>query len=139
MPQEPRPVKRLIAAASAVTHAAGQRRVGRHTYPIDPRDDLRALLGFDAVSGKSLAGRPVSVVISRSNSCARPLPMAMMHLSALLRELVLWTSAQFNLIDLPDPLCTGSSIMPQKKNPDVPELVRRQDRPVYGAFDGTLS
>ncbi len=48
----------------------------------------------------------------------------MMHLSRFSEELVLWTSAQFQFIDLPDRFCTGSSIMPQKKNPDVPELVR---------------
>ena len=50
--------------------------------------------------------------------------MAMNHLSRISEELVLWTSAQFDFVRLPDRFCTGSSIMPQKKNPDVPELVR---------------
>ena len=50
--------------------------------------------------------------------------LIMMHLSRFSEELVLWASAQFDFIDMPDAFCTGSSIMPQKKNPDVPELVR---------------
>lgn len=57
----------------------------------------------------------------------------MMHLSRFSEELVLWTSAQFQFIDLPDRFCTGSSIMPQKKNPDVPELVRGKSGRVFGA------
>lgn len=56
----------------------------------------------------------------------------MSHLSRASEELVLWTSAQFNFIDLPDRFCTGSSIMPQKKNPDVPELVRGKSGRVNG-------
>jgi argininosuccinate lyase len=56
----------------------------------------------------------------------------MMHLSRYSEELVLWTSSQFNFIDLPDRFCTGSSIMPQKKNPDVPELVRGKSGRVTG-------
>ena len=54
-------------------------------------------------------------------------------------ELVLWTSAQFQFIDLPDRFCTGSSIMPQKKNPDVPELVRGKSGRVFGALTGLLT
>ena len=53
--------------------------------------------------------------------------LIMTHLSRASEELVLWTSAQFNFINLPDRFCTGSSIMPQKKNPDVPELVRGKE------------
>jgi argininosuccinate lyase len=56
----------------------------------------------------------------------------MTHLSRASEELVLWTSSQFNFIDLPDRFCTGSSIMPQKKNPDVPELVRGKTGRVNG-------
>jgi len=55
-----------------------------------------------------------------------------MHLSRFSEELVLWNSAQFGFVDLPDRFCTGSSIMPQKKNPDVPELVRGKTGRVYG-------
>jgi len=64
--------------------------------------------------------------------------VAMMHLSRFSEELVLWTSAQFQFIDLPDRFCTGSSIMPQKKNPDVPELVRGKTGRVFGALAGLL-
>ena len=63
----------------------------------------------------------------------------MMHLSRFSEELVLWTSAQFQFIDLPDRFCTGSSIMPQKKNPDVPELVRGKSGRVFGALTGLLT
>lgn len=65
--------------------------------------------------------------------------IAMMHLSRFSEELVLWTSAQFQFIDLPDRFCTGSSIMPQKKNPDVPELVRGKSGRVFGALMGLLT
>ena len=63
----------------------------------------------------------------------------MMHLSRCSEELVLWTSAQFNFIDLPDRFCTGSSIMPQKKNPDVPELVRGKTGRVHGHLVSLLT
>ena len=63
----------------------------------------------------------------------------MMHLSRFSEELVLWTSAQFNFIDLPDRFCTGSSIMPQKKNPDVPELVRGKTGRVHGHLVSLLT
>ncbi len=63
----------------------------------------------------------------------------MMHLSRFSEELVLWTSAQFQFIDLPDRFCTGSSIMPQKKNPDVPELVRGKSGRVFGHLTGLLT
>jgi len=63
----------------------------------------------------------------------------MMHLSRFSEELVLWTSAQFGFIDLPDAFCTGSSIMPQKKNPDVPELVRGKSGRVFGHLVGLLT
>jgi len=63
----------------------------------------------------------------------------MMHLSRMSEELVLWTSAQFNFINLPDRFCTGSSIMPQKKNPDVPELVRGKSGRVFGHLFSLLT
>ena len=58
--------------------------------------------------------------------------ITMMHLSRMAEEMIIWTSAQFNFIDLPDRFCTGSSIMPQKKNPDVPELIRGKAGRVHG-------
>ena len=63
----------------------------------------------------------------------------MMHLSRFSEELVLWASAQFDFINLPDRFCTGSSIMPQKKNPDVPELVRGKSGRVYGHLMSLLT
>ena len=63
----------------------------------------------------------------------------LVHLSRFSEELILWASAQFNFIDLPDRFCTGSSIMPQKKNPDVPELVRGKSGRVVGHLVGLLT
>ncbi len=65
--------------------------------------------------------------------------MLFVHLSRIAEELVLWTSTQFNFIDLPDRFCTGSSIMPQKKNPDVPELVRGKSARVYANLVALLT
>jgi len=90
------------------------------SFPID-RDYTAQLLGFDAPAGNSLdAVSDRDFVIEFCAAAA----LIMTHLSRFSEELVLWTSAQFGFIELPDRFCTGSSIMPQKKNPDVPELVR---------------
>ena len=104
------------------------------TYPIQ-REITCELLGFEAISGNSLDG--VSDRDFAIEFCAAA-SVAMMHLSRFSEELVLWTSAQFQFIDLPDRFCTGSSIMPQKKNPDVPELVRGKTGRVFGALAGLL-
>lgn len=105
------------------------------TYPID-RAMTCELLGFEAISGNSLDG--VSDRDFAIEFCAAA-SIAMMHLSRFSEELVLWTSAQFQFVDLPDRFCTGSSIMPQKKNPDVPELVRGKSGRVFGALMGLLT
>lgn len=105
------------------------------TYPID-RAMTCDLLGFEAVSGNSLDG--VSDRDFAIEFCAAA-SITMMHLSRFSEELVLWTSAQFQFVDLPDRFCTGSSIMPQKKNPDVPELVRGKSGRVFGALMGLLT
>ena len=105
------------------------------TYPID-RQLTCELLGFEAVSGNSLDG--VSDRDFAIEFCSAA-ALTMMHLSRFSEELVLWTSAQFNFIELPDRFCTGSSIMPQKKNPDVPELVRGKSGRVYGHLMGLLT
>jgi len=63
----------------------------------------------------------------------------MMHLSRLCEEFIIWSSAQFDFISLPDSLCTGSSIMPQKKNPDIPELVRGKTGRVNGNLIALLT
>jgi len=65
--------------------------------------------------------------------------MIMMHLSRLSEELILWSSTEFQFVELDDAFCTGSSIMPQKKNPDVPELVRGKTGRVYGNLVGLLT
>jgi argininosuccinate lyase len=98
------------------------------SFPID-RAYSAQLLGFDAPAGNSLdAVSDRDFVIE---FCAAA-SLIMMHLSRFSEELILWSSAQFNFIELPDRFCTGSSIMPQKKNPDVPELVRGKSGRVTG-------
>jgi len=98
------------------------------TYPID-RAYTAELLGFSKPTENSLdsvSDRDFAIELTAACS------LIMMHLSRYSEELVLWTSSQFNFIDLPDRFCTGSSIMPQKKNPDVPELVRGKSGRVTG-------
>ena len=105
------------------------------TYPID-RHLTAKLLGFDAPTANSLdsvSDRDFAIEFSAFAS------LLMTHLSRFSEELVLWTSAQFNFIDLPDRFCTGSSIMPQKKNPDVPELVRGKTGRVTGHLISLLT
>ena len=90
------------------------------SYPID-RHDVAMQLGFDAVAENSLDA--VSDRDFAIEFCAAA-ALCLTHLSRHAEELIIWSSAQFQFIQLPDRFCTGSSIMPQKKNPDVPELVR---------------
>jgi len=105
------------------------------TYPID-RDLTAASLGFDKPTENSLDS--VSDRDFAIEFCAFA-ALLMTHLSRMSEELVLWTSAQFNFIELPDRFCTGSSIMPQKKNPDVPELVRGKVGRVNGHLVSLLT
>ena len=105
------------------------------TYPID-RHYTAELLGFDAPTENSLDS--VSDRDFAIEFCADA-AIIMMHLSRFSEELVLWASAQFNFIELPDRFCTGSSIMPQKKNPDVPELVRGKSGRVFGHLFSLLT
>ncbi|MFN3713722.1 MAG: argininosuccinate lyase [Alcanivoracaceae bacterium] len=105
------------------------------TYPI-LRDRTRELLGFDEVCYNSLDA--VSDRDFAIEFCALA-ALCMTHLSRMSEELVLWTSAQFQFINLPDRFCTGSSIMPQKKNPDVPELVRGKTGRVNGHLIALLT
>ncbi|MFP5441588.1 MAG: argininosuccinate lyase [Gammaproteobacteria bacterium] len=105
------------------------------TYPID-RDMVRGLLGFDDICRNSLDA--VSDRDFAIEFCAAA-AILLTHLSRFSEELVLWTSAQFNFINLPDRFCTGSSIMPQKKNPDVPELVRGKAGRVNGDLVALLT
>ena len=105
------------------------------TFPID-RASVAAELGFDAVAENSLDA--VSDRDFAIEFCAVA-ATAMMHLSRLSEELILWMSPRVGFIDLPDRFCTGSSIMPQKKNPDVPELARGKSGRVFGHLVGLLT
>ncbi|MEM6773707.1 MAG: argininosuccinate lyase [Pseudomonadota bacterium] len=105
------------------------------SYPID-RHSTAAALGFDAPTRNSLDS--VSDRDFAIEFCAFG-ALLLTHLSRMSEELVLWTSGQFGFIDLPDRFCTGSSIMPQKKNPDVPELVRGKTGRVNGHLVALLT
>jgi argininosuccinate lyase len=105
------------------------------TFPID-REWVADQLGFDGVTHNSLdtvSDRDFAIEFCSFAS------LLMMHLSRLSEELILWSSADFGFVDLSDAFCTGSSIMPQKKNPDVPELVRGKTGRVYGNLISLLT
>jgi len=104
------------------------------TYPID-RHLTASLLGFDGPTENSLDS--VSDRDFAIEFCAFASTL-MIHLSRFSEELVLWTSAHFGFVNLPDRFCTGSKIMPQKKNPDVPELVRGKSGRVVGHLTALL-
>ncbi|MCH8846721.1 MAG: argininosuccinate lyase, partial [Proteobacteria bacterium] len=105
------------------------------SYPID-RQYTAELLNFPAVTNNSLDAVSDRDFAIEFSSCAA---LIMMHLSRFSEELVIWMSQQFGFIDLGDAWCTGSSIMPQKKNPDIPELVRGKTARVYGHLMGLLT
>jgi argininosuccinate lyase len=105
------------------------------TYPLD-RESVAKELSFSTVSLNSLDG------VSDRDFCLDFLQAAsvfMMHLSRFSEEIILWCSSEFNFITLDDAFSTGSSIMPQKKNPDIAELVRGKTGRVYGDLIGLLS
>lgn len=105
------------------------------TYPID-REFTARELGFAGICENSLDGvsdRDFAIELVSVAS------LIMMHLSRFSEELILWSSAQFDFVDLGDSFCTGSSIMPQKKNPDVPELVRGKTGRIYGHLMSLLT
>ena len=105
------------------------------TYHID-REETAKLLGFDAPMANSLDG------VSDRDYCielANTLSIIMMHLSRLSEEIILWCSWEFKFIELDDAFATGSSIMPQKKNPDITELIRGKTARVYGDLQTLLT
>lgn len=105
------------------------------SYPID-RELVASKLGFDGVCENSLdavSDRDFAIEFTAAAS------VLMMHLSRFSEELILWSSPRFGFVDIADRFCTGSSIMPQKKNPDVPELVRGKSGRVYGHLMGLLT
>jgi len=105
------------------------------TYPID-RHYTAELLGFARPAENSLDAVSDRDFIVEFGAAAAIL---MMHLSRFSEELILWSSAQFGFVELSDAFCTGSSIMPQKKNPDVPELVRGKAGRIFGHLMGLLT
>ncbi len=105
------------------------------TYPID-REATRIDLGFASASANSLdAVADRDFVLDALYACA----MIAMHISRLAEEIILWASAEFRFIELSDAFSTGSSIMPQKKNPDVAELARGKTGRVYGNLMAMLT
>ena len=131
-----RDVERLQDCRKRVnTSPLGSAALAGTTYPID-REFTATLLGFERITENSLDGVSDRDFAIEFTAFAATL---MMHLSRFSEELVLWASAQFQFIDLPDRFCTGSSIMPQKKNPDVPELVRGKTGRVYGHLMSLLT
>ncbi|MDX1351788.1 MAG: argininosuccinate lyase [Thiomicrorhabdus sp.] len=117
------------------TMPLGSAALAGTTYPID-RAYTAELLGFERITENSLDGVSDRDFAIEFTHFAATL---LMHLSRFSEELVLWSSAQFQFIDLPDRFCTGSSIMPQKKNPDVPELIRGKTGRVYGHLMSLLT
>jgi argininosuccinate lyase len=105
------------------------------SYPLD-RERVARTLGFEAVSQNSLdavSDRDFAIEFTAAAA------LLMVHISRLSEELILWMSQSFGFIDLADRFCTGSSIMPQKKNPDVPELARGKTGRVVGHLMGLIT
>lgn len=105
------------------------------TYPLD-RNMVADLLGFDSVSLNSLDG------VSDRDFCielASALSLVMVHLSRFSEEIIMWCSWEFKFVELDDAFSTGSSIMPQKKNPDIAELVRGKSGRVFGDLTTLLT
>lgn len=105
------------------------------SYPVD-REITRALLGFESLSQNSLDAVSDRDFVAEYIFCAS---LAMAHLSRLCEDTILYTSEEFGYWNLPDEYCTGSSIMPQKKNPDLPELVRGKTGRIYGHLTAILT
>ncbi len=105
------------------------------TYPLD-RQFVAEQLGFSSITANSLDGVSDRDFVIEFASC---LSFLMMHLSRFSEELVLWSSLEFGFVEMDDAYSTGSSIMPQKKNPDVAELVRGKAGRVYGDLMGLLT
>lgn len=102
--------------------------------PID-REHVAEALDFDGVTANSMdTSGDRDFAIEFTSNCA----MIQLHLSRLSEELVLWSSREFSFVDISDKFCTGSSIMPQKKNPDIPELIRGKSGRVVGSLMSLL-
>jgi argininosuccinate lyase len=128
--------ERLVEVRARVNRLPlGAAALAGTSYPID-RQKVASLLGFEAVCENSLdavSDRDFAIEFTHAAS------LLMMHISRLSEELILWMTSRYGFVVLPDRFCTGSSIMPQKKNPDVPELARGKTGRVYGHLMGLLT
>ena len=131
-----RDAERLMDARKRVNRMPlGAAALAGTTFAID-RHYTAQLLGFDAPAENSLdavSDRDFAIEFGAFAA------LLMTHLSRIAEELILWASAQFDFIELPDRYCTGSSIMPQKKNPDIPELIRGKTARVNGHLMALLT
>ncbi|WP_227428796.1 argininosuccinate lyase [Psychrobacter sp. I-STPA6b] len=131
-----RDTDRLIDARKRINQMPlGSAALAGTTFPID-RTITAELLGFEGICQNSLdavSDRDFAIEFTAAAS------ILMMHLSRMSEEIILWMSAQFGFVQIPDRFCTGSSIMPQKKNPDVPELVRGKAARVFGQLTTLLT
>ena len=131
-----RDVSRIIDAVLRMNYSPlGSCALAGTTYPTD-RDSVAEALGFDGISMNSIDG------VSDRDYCIElesAFATVMMHLSRFSEEIILWSSWEFKFIELDDAYTTGSSIMPQKKNPDMAELVRGKCGRVYGDLMATLT
>ena len=128
--------ERLVDARKRVNRLPlGAAALAGSSFPID-REMVAKTLGFDGVCENSLdavSDRDFAIEFTHTAS------LIMMHISRLSEELILWMTSRYGFVVLPDRFCTGSSIMPQKKNPDVPELARGKTGRVYGHLMGLLT
>jgi argininosuccinate lyase len=131
-----RDAERFVDARKRVNRLPlGSAALAGTTYPID-REFVARELGFEGVCENSLdAVSDRDFAIEFTAACA----LLMMHISRLSEELVMWMSPRVGFIQIADRFCTGSSIMPQKKNPDVPELARGKTGRVYGQLVSLLT
>ncbi|MBK5101654.1 MAG: argininosuccinate lyase, partial [Desulfobacteraceae bacterium] len=113
----------------------GSAALAGSTFNLD-REMVAKELGFDAISENSMDAVSDRDFVLEFLFVASVL---MMHLSRLSEELVIWSSQEFGFVSISDAFCTGSSIMPQKKNPDVPELIRGKTGRVYGHLISLLT
>ncbi len=131
-----RDAERLVDCRRRVNRLPlGSAALAGTSFPID-RDQVARELGFEGLCTNSLdavSDRDFAIEFAAAGA------LLMMHLSRFAEELVLWSSPRFGFVRLADRFCTGSSIMPQKKNPDVPELVRGKTGRVFGDLVALLT
>ncbi|UWE03471.1 argininosuccinate lyase [Laceyella sacchari] len=131
-----RDMERLIDSYKRVNLCPlGAGAIAGTTFPID-REWVAERLGFDGIYDNSMDAVSDRDYLLEFLSIAS---IIMVHLSRLAEELILWSSEEFNFVELDDAFCTGSSMMPQKKNPDIPELIRGKSGRVFGHLIGLLT